>query len=611
MTIISEPVGDLSTAGDTREVVFYLENPRAKSSGPGIITVRRVTVIPEGGVLTTPHLDPGPAKVKFGFKSYPIVIPFAEGNTTVRLWPLIEAGVTPADQPVVNAAIEAKNDAVQAALDAAAARDIAVEAAQTSGKSAYEIAVLEGFAGTEAQWLETLVGPEGDDAYQVALANGFVGTQQQWLDSLVSTEPGPEGPRGVGIEIDQQVSTYADLPVSAADNYGVLVKADGRLYVYDGGWPADGAGIQIVGPKGEGYIAEDPENPGHFLFESAPSVEAAAAAALAGAEGFKDDAEAAAAASAGFADDAAGSVTAAAGHVTTAAGHVTAAQGYASDASNSAIAAGTSESDAADSATNAATSASNAADSEAAAAAYAEDAAEVVATGIPNATTTVKGGIILTGALGGTFDAPTVPGLASKADASALASKADLVTGKVPTSQLPDPLVSSVAGRTGAVTIAAADITDSTTVGRNVVKATDPTAARSAITAAVATTASLAASTPAMTVTATTNTDVPNLSITKSSTGTGAEYVVEAALDVEHTGGTGHVVFNLAVDGSTSGAEVILLPASGIRLPIYKKWNVTGLSAGSHTYKLRARRLTGTGTVTVYESNSVLTVTGP
>ena len=65
------------------------------------------------------------------------------------------------------------------------------------GDSAYEIAVANGFVGTEQQWLDSLVGQQGiqgiqgntgangDSAYQVAVANGFVGTQQQWLDSLV------------------------------------------------------------------------------------------------------------------------------------------------------------------------------------------------------------------------------------------------------------------------------------------------------------------------------------------------------------------------------------------------------------------------------------------
>lgn len=43
-------------------------------------------------------------------------------------------------------------------------------------------------------------GPEGDSAYEVAVANGFVGTEAEWLDSLV----GPEGPQGQqGIQGEQ------------------------------------------------------------------------------------------------------------------------------------------------------------------------------------------------------------------------------------------------------------------------------------------------------------------------------------------------------------------------------------------------------------------------
>ena len=38
-------------------------------------------------------------------------------------------------------------------------------------------------------------GEPGESAYEVAVDNGFVGTEQQWLDSLVGPE-GPEGPQG-------------------------------------------------------------------------------------------------------------------------------------------------------------------------------------------------------------------------------------------------------------------------------------------------------------------------------------------------------------------------------------------------------------------------------
>ncbi|MHC3368748.1 hypothetical protein ACYAFX_28905 (plasmid) [Rhodococcus aetherivorans] len=67
-------------------------------------------------------------------------------------------------------------------------------------------------------------------------------------------------------------------------------------------------------------------------------------------------------------------------------------------------------------ATTATTKASDAAGSAAAAAQSAQDAADAVGSGIPNATPTVKGGIMLAGDLGGTYDAPAVPALAGKAD---------------------------------------------------------------------------------------------------------------------------------------------------------------------------------------------------
>ena len=60
------------------------------------------------------------------------------------------------------------------------------------GKSAYDIAVLNGFVGTEAEWLDSL---NGKSAYQIALDYGFVGTIEQWILSL----KGNKGDNGVGV----------------------------------------------------------------------------------------------------------------------------------------------------------------------------------------------------------------------------------------------------------------------------------------------------------------------------------------------------------------------------------------------------------------------------
>lgn len=94
-----------------------------------------------------------------------------------------------------------------------------------SGKSAYEIAVADGYSGTESEWLESLrgeqgdpgdpgdPGSDGDSAYQIAVADGFVGTEAEWLESLKgeqgdpgdpgadSTVPGPDGPSAYDVAV--------------------------------------------------------------------------------------------------------------------------------------------------------------------------------------------------------------------------------------------------------------------------------------------------------------------------------------------------------------------------------------------------------------------------
>lgn len=87
----------------------------------------------------------------------------------------------------------------------------------TNGMSAYEIAINNGYVGTKEEWLNSLKGPKGDQgiqgvkgnkgdkgdagtdgingangvngksAYQVAIDNGFIGSENEWLNSLKAT----------------------------------------------------------------------------------------------------------------------------------------------------------------------------------------------------------------------------------------------------------------------------------------------------------------------------------------------------------------------------------------------------------------------------------------
>ena len=64
------------------------------------------------------------------------------------------------------------------------------------GISAYQVAVKNGYTGTETAWLASLVGATGESAYQAAVDGGFVGTQADWIASLKGEkgDPGPIGP---------------------------------------------------------------------------------------------------------------------------------------------------------------------------------------------------------------------------------------------------------------------------------------------------------------------------------------------------------------------------------------------------------------------------------
>ncbi len=82
-----------------------------------------------------------------------------------------------------------------------------------NGKSAYELAVENGYSGSRAEWLDSLrggpgakgepgengapgeQGNPGQSAYELAVENGFEGTEQEWLASLHGQkgEPGRDG----------------------------------------------------------------------------------------------------------------------------------------------------------------------------------------------------------------------------------------------------------------------------------------------------------------------------------------------------------------------------------------------------------------------------------
>jgi len=55
-------------------------------------------------------------------------------------------------------------------------------------KSAYDLAVENGFTGTLDEWLNSLNGADGKSAYAIAVEKGFQGTEEEWLASMKGDE---------------------------------------------------------------------------------------------------------------------------------------------------------------------------------------------------------------------------------------------------------------------------------------------------------------------------------------------------------------------------------------------------------------------------------------
>lgn len=124
-----------------------------------------------------------------------------------------------------------------------------------AGKSAYEVAVDEGFDGTEAAWLESLkgergsrgtMGQEGKSAYEVAVSEGFEGDEQEWLDSLKG-EAGCKGDKG------EPGSDGKDAAIaSATASYDASVATTPKVDLMVGGTPQQRTfAFKFSGLKGE------------------------------------------------------------------------------------------------------------------------------------------------------------------------------------------------------------------------------------------------------------------------------------------------------------------------------------------------------------------------
>lgn len=98
------------------------------------------------------------------------------------------------------------------------------------GISAYQVAVNNGFSGTEAQWLVSLKGANGINgtnglsAYQVALNTGFIGTEAEWIISL-------KGANGASASNNFQKTVITGRVLNDSDNNYVIYVNNGTTNI--------------------------------------------------------------------------------------------------------------------------------------------------------------------------------------------------------------------------------------------------------------------------------------------------------------------------------------------------------------------------------------------
>lgn len=110
----------------------------------------------------------------------------------------------------------------------------------------------------------------GLSAYQIALKNGFIGTEEEWLESLKGREgdPGPQGSSFTVLGYYESLEELERAVPSPApgDVYGVGMSAPYDIYVYDGvshKWKNNGALQGPPGPQGAPGEAGAPGAPGN------------------------------------------------------------------------------------------------------------------------------------------------------------------------------------------------------------------------------------------------------------------------------------------------------------------------------------------------------------
>ena len=406
MTVVFGTLKDIGgqLAQGTVTVSSLVTRP-AHGSAATVITKERHVLPLRNGEFVSPDLDPGPVLVEAttggAFESWRVLLP-EDGRHDLAT--LIEAHVEYA--PSVVGRVEA------AAAEANRAAQAAGQSATRAGEVEQRILVVE---SRISQVVE-----DGAGAVRAELQTEIAGVDQARVDARAAQAAAEAAASRAAADARAEVDpliTVAEGHANAAAESARQSQVSADAARVD----ADRAAVTVSTAAGQ--LRQEVQ--AHVT--AATVAEANAAGSAAAAKNSADDAAdsaSSAAASAVEAGDVKVLVDTAAEQ---AAGSATQAAGYAEAAAGSATSAASAKSDAEvarDEAVQAAESAQVGAPEggwpRTSLSADVRDSltrADTALTSVPRATTSTPGGVTLAGDLGGTWDAPTVPGLASKMDA--------------------------------------------------------------------------------------------------------------------------------------------------------------------------------------------------
>lgn len=141
-----------------------------------------------------------------------------------------------------------------------------------NGKSAYELWLDEGNSGTMTDFLSSLKGEQGPQgekgedgeqgiqgergndgndgksAYQIAIDNGFVGTEQEWLESLKGADGSDGTAADVSGKIDNGGGVAKEVALTKAEYNALATKEQETLYIITDDVPSEKAYAYKVCP---------------------------------------------------------------------------------------------------------------------------------------------------------------------------------------------------------------------------------------------------------------------------------------------------------------------------------------------------------------------------